>query len=90
MSSESLFSLPDRILCESACYYIYAYMPSQNWTNTFKKDGMDLFLKRREGKEKERVKTSMRERNIDWLPIVCAQPGPHLQTRHVPDWESNR
>ena len=38
----------------------------------------DLFLERRKGREKKR------ERNIDWLPLTCPQPGTWPTTRHVP------
>ena len=47
-----------------------------------------LFLERREGREKER-ETSMCERDVDWLPLMCPQLGTWPATQHVPDWELN-
>ena len=48
----------------------------EKWTKLsfFKKDFIYLFLEKGEGRQKGK-ETSMWERNIDWLPLTCPQPG---------------
>ena len=57
----------------------------------FKKDFIYSFLERREGREKERERILMQERNINWLPLTGTPTGDWTRNLGLcPDWESNQ